>query len=305
MDTNGNHAMTDQHRTTADRHPREEEQLVLAAREVEFDWSQLPWHWIPGEPVTTHTLNVLHLLLPAGEDWFVKVLQQALPMIRDERVREDVLGFIGQEAMHSKAHGGVLDHFAAMDIDVSPYTGQIDWVFGQLLGDRGLTGRWAQNWIVERVALIAAVEHYTAVLGAWVLEAHALDRAGADPTMMDLLRWHGAEEVEHRAVCFDLLTHLDDSYLRRLRSYIFVTPVLLWLWVRGVRFLMAVDPYTDRKARWRDWVLAARRDLLPGPVELAREVVPYLRRRYHPSQQGSVEPAIRYLATSPAARAGH
>lgn len=54
MDMNGDD-MTDQRDKAADRHPREEEQLVLAAREVEFDWSQLPWHWIPGEPVTTHT----------------------------------------------------------------------------------------------------------------------------------------------------------------------------------------------------------------------------------------------------------
>ncbi|MBB1029415.1 metal-dependent hydrolase [Dietzia sp. SLG310A2-38A2] len=291
--------------TERGRPPRDEEQLVLVAREVEFDWSDLPWHWIPGDPVTTHTFNVMHLLLPAGEDWFVQVLREALPMIRDDRVREDVLGFIGQEAMHSQAHGGVLEHFTAAGVDVTDYTRQVDWAFRILLGGRDLRGRRAENWLVERVALIAAIEHYTAVLGDWVLDSPALDRAGADPTMLDLLRWHGAEEVEHRAVCFDLLTHLDDSYIRRVRTYLLVTPALFWLWVRGVRFLMAVDPEVDRKARWQDWTSAARRGLLPSPAVLVREIVPYLRRKYHPSAQGSVEPAIRYLATSPAARAGH
>ncbi len=54
------------------------------------------------------------------------------------------------------------------------------------------------------------------MLGDWALNATALDAAGADPTMMDLLRWHGAEEVEHRAVAFDLFTHLDGRYLRRV-----------------------------------------------------------------------------------------
>lgn len=291
--------------TQGGRPQHDEEQLVLVAREVEFDWSDLPWHWIPGDPVITHTFNVMHLLLPAGEDWFVRVLQEALPMIRDDRVREDVLGFIGQEAMHSQAHGGVLGHFAAAGVYVAAYTRQVDWAFRILLGGRDLRGRRAENWLVERIALIAAIEHYTAVLGDWVLDSPALDRAGADPTMLDLLRWHGAEEVEHRAVCFDLLTHLDSSYIRRVRAYLLVTPALFWLWVRGVRFLMAVDPEVDRRARWRDWAAAARRGLLPSPALLLREIVPYLRRGYHPNQQGSVEPAIRYLATSPAARAGH
>jgi predicted metal-dependent hydrolase len=51
------------------------ERLVLEARDVEFDWAKLPFHYVPGEPFTTHVLNVLHLLLPAGEEFFVDVFQ--------------------------------------------------------------------------------------------------------------------------------------------------------------------------------------------------------------------------------------
>jgi hypothetical protein len=54
---------------------------------------------------------------------------------------------------------------------------------------------------------IVGIEHYTAVLGQWILDAHQLDEAGADPAMMDLLRWHGAGEVEHRSVAFDVYQH--------------------------------------------------------------------------------------------------
>ena len=43
------------------------ERLVLEARDVAFDWAKLPFHYVPGEPFTTHVFNVLHLLLPAGE----------------------------------------------------------------------------------------------------------------------------------------------------------------------------------------------------------------------------------------------
>ena len=33
-------------------------------RQVRFDWSNLPVHWVPGDPFVTHMINVLHLLLP-------------------------------------------------------------------------------------------------------------------------------------------------------------------------------------------------------------------------------------------------
>ena len=83
---------------------------MLTPRDVAFDWTSLPTHWVPGEPFVTHTINVLHLLLLAGERWFVDVFNQALPYIKDDKLREEVLGFIGQEAIHARSHQGVLDH---------------------------------------------------------------------------------------------------------------------------------------------------------------------------------------------------
>jgi predicted metal-dependent hydrolase len=94
--------------------------LVLQPRDVRFEWSGLPLRWIPGEPVASHVINVLHLLLPEGERWFVATFKQALPLIRDESLREDVLGFIGQEAIHAEAHEGVLDYFTEHGLDPGP-----------------------------------------------------------------------------------------------------------------------------------------------------------------------------------------
>ena len=205
--------------------PGEPDRVALHARNVSFDWSELPRHWIPGEPFATHLINVLHLLLPEGERWFCHVFKQALPLIRDEQLAEDVRGFIGQEAVHAESHQGVLDHFDAHGTDTRPYVQQISWLFGKVLGDRGYAGKQGQEWIVERVALIAAIEHFTAFLGQWVLDARELDEAGADPTMLDLLRWHGAEEVEHRSVAHDLFAHLDGRYSRRVRTMLIAAPL--------------------------------------------------------------------------------
>ena len=286
--------------------------LVLQPRDVQFDWDALPMHWIPGEPLATHVVNVLHLLLPEGERWFVRTFKEALPLIRDEALREQVLGFIGQEAIHAEAHQGVLDHLLAKGLDPQPYVHQVEFLFRRVLGERPeLTGTAARESLIERVAIVAAIEHFTAFLGDWVLNADGLDRAGTDPTMLDLIRWHGAEEVEHRSVAYDLLRHLDPGYLRRIRAMALTGPVMLHLWIRGVRFLMAHDPEPGPGRRpgqrpgpsWRGYAHASRRELLPRLGRASRSAARYLSPRYHPTQEGSTRQAVAYLGSSPAARA--
>ncbi len=280
--------------------------LVLEPRDVQFDWSGLPLHWIPDEPFATHTINVLHLLLPEGERWFVRVFKEALPLITDEQLREEVLGFIGQESIHAEAHQEVLDHLLAQGLDPRPYVRQLTWFFRRILGDKPeLTGRRRREHIIERVAFVAAIEHFTAFLGDWALNSPGLDRAKADPTMLDLLRWHGAEEVEHRSVAYDLMVHLDPGYLRRIRGMLISGPTLVRLWVRGVRFLLAADPTLEGRVTpsWRQALEVSRRGMLPDPVRSLRSGMRYLKRGYHPSQEGSSAQALGYLATSPAARA--
>jgi predicted metal-dependent hydrolase len=282
-----------------------DEPIALKARNVSFSWEGTPLHWVPGDPFTTHTINVLHLLLPAGERWFVHVYKQVLPLIKDDRLREDVVGFIGQEAMHSQAHDEVLPHLREQGLDPTPYTAQVDWFFEKLLGDRTLPPggprRW---WLLERVALIAAIEHYTAFLGDWVLNAAALGRRGADPTMLDLLRWHGAEEVEHRSVAFDLFMHVDGGYRRRVRTWALAFSALVFLWQRGARFFMENDPtLVDGKASFKEFRRSGRRGTLPTTGAMLKSIPRYLSRDYHPSQECSTAQAVAYLASSPAALA--
>ena len=283
--------------------PQDPENLVFQPRNVTFNWADLPTHWVPNEPLVTHTCNVLHLLLPEGERWFIDVFTRAIPLIQDDTLREDVLGFIGQESIHARSHQGVLDHWKAQGIDTDPYVQQVGWMFQKVLGDRDLSGKRSDEWMIERCSIIAAIEHITAMLGDWALNATALDAAGADATMMDLLRWHGAEEVEHRAVAFDLFTHLDGRYLRRVRAMLITAPIMLWLWVRGVVFLMRIDPELGGRVapRWRHYVRASRRHLLPSARRLIWQILNYVRPSYHPSQEFSTGQAVAYLATSPAA----
>ncbi|MGG7568922.1 metal-dependent hydrolase [Streptomyces sirii] len=291
------------HRTAP---PEELADLVQQVRDVEFDWSRLPMHWIPGEPQATHTINTLHLLVPGGERWFVEVLREALPLIGDDRLREQVQGFMGQEVLHAEAHQEIHDVLLSHGLDPRPYVAQIEWIFHRVLGDRGapMTKRQRLEALIDRVAVVAALEHFTAVLGDWVIQADDLDRAGADPVMLDILRWHGAEEVIHRSVSYDVLQYLDRSYGRRLRGMLMAGSTLAWLWIRGVRFLMAADPELAGrvKPRFRAYRAASRRGLLPELAEVGRSVVWYCSPGHHPFHLGSTRRAVAYLGRSPAVR---
>ncbi len=283
----------------------------IKARRVAFDWASTPLHWIPDEPTATHVINVLHLLLPAGERWFVKVLKEGLPQVTDSELRGDVMGFMGQEATHSVQHSYVLDHLAEQRLPTEAYTRHVDFLFEILLGETPPFGVpvTAQEWLRFRLAVVAAIEQFTAVLGDWVLRAEGLDRAGADEIMLDLLRWHGAEEVEHRSVAFDMYQHCGGAglprYVRRIEGMVVVAPVLAWLWVWGASYLIRNDPELGGRLRYslRAHNHAVAKGLLPPWRELAAAIPRYFRRSYHPSQEGSLRRAVEYLAASPAARA--
>ncbi|GMA87788.1 hypothetical protein GCM10025868_30380 [Angustibacter aerolatus] len=127
--------------------------LVLRPRDVRFDWTTLPMHWVPGDPVATHVWNVLHLLLPEGERWFVRTFHEALPLVRDEALREDVLGFVAQESVHADAHGEVLEHLRAHGLDPSPFVAETEQPVPRGAGpeagaDRAAAARaaWSSGW---------------------------------------------------------------------------------------------------------------------------------------------------------------
>ncbi|TJY58828.1 metal-dependent hydrolase [Sinimarinibacterium sp. CAU 1509] len=285
----------------------------LRQRKVEFDWTKTPLEWIPGQPYASHFINEINLLLPAGEFWFCKVYNKALPLITDDKLREDVQGFIRQEAMHARAHAGATaEYLNAHGIETESNTRREDWMFETLLCDAPFgrpLPRWAERqWLVFRLGIIAAIEHMTCVLGKYALENRTWDQAGADPTLLDLVRWHGAEEVEHRCVAFDLYRHLGGRYPSRYYLALISMPMIFGLWVHGAAHLMKQDPrFKDQRPSvlrpwiWREWIRVARSGHLPSPLWLARQELPFFLPWYDPFREADTQQALNYLEQSPAA----
>lgn len=286
----------------------------LVPRRVRFDFRSTPLEWIPGHPFASHFINEINLLLPGGERWFCKVFNQALPLVTDEKLAEDVRLFIRQEAMHAQAHAkAVVEYLDAHGIETQSNLDQEDWIFSVLLGDEpaGLTVPAAaqHQWLLFRLGIIAGIEHMTCVLGNYALRNRAWDDAGADPTLLDLLRWHGAEEVEHRSVAFDLYQHLGGGYLSRYYLASIVMPAIFGLWAHGAAHLMKQDPRFAGKRPsafrpwiWLEWERTSRTGMLPSLLTLLRQELSFFSPWYDPRREGSTEEALAYLARSPAAR---
>lgn len=294
------------------RKPASRTPLRLVPRKVRFDWSKTPLEWIPDQAFTSHFINEINLLLPAGEFWFCKLYNQILPLITDPKLRDDVQMFIRQEAMHARAHGSAMTDFLhAHGIETASQTEQGDRVFDFLLGDEPLglklPASAQKQWLVLRLGLVAAIEHVTCILGNWVLGP--VQWKDADAGMFDLMRWHGAEEVEHRCVAFDVYQHLSGRFPSRYVLAPLALPAVIAMWTHGAAHLMRQDPRFKaqkpgvlRPWIWREWLKHARAGRLPSPFWLARRNLSFFSPWYNPADEGSTEQALAYLARSPAAQ---
>ncbi|MEE4249390.1 MAG: metal-dependent hydrolase [Alcanivoracaceae bacterium] len=293
---------------------------ILKPRKVYFDLSDSPVHWLPGDVFSSHLINGIHLLLPAGELWFCRVYNKALPYITDPALREDVLGFIRQEGIHAQAHRKGEAWLQQNGYDIHQFRRKADWLFEQFLGDNPfalplLKHKWTEHqWLIFRVGVVAAIEHFTGLLGDWCMNSDSWDKG--DPVVADLFRWHLAEEVEHRTVAFDLYEHLCNTdsgfYLSRQAIMVIVFPLFLYFIAEGGRSLGRQDDHPQAKS-------FSRRSLLPLLLQLERvgrrtgnvptmtlivqRTLRWLSPRFHPEHEGNTDQALSYISRSPAAQA--
>jgi predicted metal-dependent hydrolase len=196
----------------------------------------------------------------------------------------------------------------ARGIDPKPLLDQVDFIFSRTLGpSTSADPKRRLSHLCDRLWLIAAIEHYTAVLGDFVLNCRWEDYC-ADPTIADLFRWHGSEEVEHRNVAHDVAAYFHNSYPDRIRSMLMAVTMVFVFFQRGTWYLMKADPDIDISWWKMQWLRAmdSKHGLLPTFRKLfGSNTLMYFRPGFSPEEMGSTAQAVAYLASSPAARAAH
>ena len=243
---------------------------AIVPRKLDVDFSAVPRHWLAGSPTATAISNGVNMLFPHGERFFVRSVKHFADRIDDPVLRQQIKGFFGQEGRHAHAHDEFNDVLRAQGY-------QID----QFLDGYKRLSDWleARTPAKLRLAATAAAEHFTALMAEGAFTRGTLETAA--PEMQQLLAWHAAEEIEHKAVAFDVLQAIDPSYALRMLGLVYATVTLSGFWIWGAITVARQDGLTWRKAwaeirRLKDDNPIVRRVFLAG-------IRKYARRDFHPN----------------------
>jgi uncharacterized protein len=163
-------------------------------------------HWLGGSPFKTHFLNSLTLIFPTGEKYFIRSINKVLKKVKKKNLKQEAYQFIKQEAQHSMEHEKFFKVLERQGYDIRKLVGILD---------KLVTNYFEPFFSKEsNMAITSGLEHITALLAEISLEENFLKEA--PQKLQELFNWHAAEEIEHRAVAFDVLKEIDDSYQKRL-----------------------------------------------------------------------------------------
>jgi predicted metal-dependent hydrolase len=258
--------------------------MAITVRHPRFAFDALPRWWWADDPFLTHLVNGLGFVFPAGERFFVRSVLACEGQLDDPELKAKVRAFAAQEAQHGRGHR---DGFAALRAQGFDVDGFLSW-YEELAYGR-IEPRFGPP---VRLATTAAIEHFTAILGELVLSTDLLD--DAHPEMRRLLLWHASEEVEHRAVAFEVFRRVDGRYAVRMVGYGLGAALFFGFWAAGTRHLLrqepAGTPLAPGRRRLRGWLRAH------APTVVAR-LAAYARPGFHPEQVPLDALAERWLAT--------
>jgi hypothetical protein len=246
---------------------------------------ELPPYWHQDNVVSTSACEAMALVFPEGERFFVRSVRAFQDPITDPALRAQVRAFIQQEAQHGAAHEATFAHLRAQGLPIDGWLARYRWLAYRVIEPASPP--------ILRLSVTVALEHLTASLGQATLREGLMD--GAHPEMAALMRWHAAEEIEHKAVAFEVLQAVDGRYLVRVAGMVIGLSTFLAFWTSAIRFLRQHDP--ERARRW-----AADRDRLRASGlpdtrwRLVRSALDYLRPGFHPDQVDDAELAAAALA---------
>ena len=198
--------------------------------------------WLDNNPFLTAFFNGMSTAFPVGEKFFIDSVRHYADQITDPVLKENIKGFCGQEGFHRREHQLYNETLcAARGYDLEKLEGT-------------LTNRlnWARKNLspLKNLAVTVAIEHFTGVLAELMLRPGSImDRA--EPSMRSLWRWHAAEEMEHKAVAFDVYRAVGGSEELRLAVMRRVSVLMSIELTRTLFYILRKDGRLFNVKLWR------------------------------------------------------
>jgi len=263
----------------------------IKVRRVNFQFSkENPRFYYKNNPISTHFINVLHIVFPTGERFFVNSVLKHQKEISEDKLKKQVRNFCGQEGIHAREHQRFWDVMEEQDLNPS-------W-FANFLKVSAFSGKYSYEnlsvKILNRIqpnlgykfalSVTTALEHYTAILANALFHEPIATNDNIAPQMLELLHWHASEEIEHKSVCFDVLKEVDDSYILRV-SGMGMASIMLWGYI-GIGQIYFISKDKDKsiiKMPIESFILL--RTIIFGEIgkNLSKHLLLYFKKDFHPN----------------------
>jgi uncharacterized protein len=261
--------------------PQSAAERMVNTRRIAFAFNHLSAsrrHFVAHDIAMSHLVALLSGFFPSGEEFFIQSVRRYDNQIADPLLKKQVAGFIGQEMTHGIQHRNLNNQLVCMGYWAT-------WLIDALGGRLVKRMKTNPDNIPDRIgkfalAVTAAVEHLTAVLGEQVLRTPWVQEQLTDPEVRAMLNWHAIEEMEHKAVAFDVYRYVGGK--ERMRIVAMATTLVLFF-SRILILLASIvsDPWTWRHPikTVRSVIALPRNPLFKG---IRSKVLSYFRVGFHP-----------------------
>jgi predicted metal-dependent hydrolase len=247
----------------------------------------IPRYWFGGDAFKTRFFDAMSLLFPEGEKFFIACVRDYRDQITDPKLQAEVKDFIYQEGQHGMVHTQFNNRLKAQGIAVDHI----------LEKQKRIMFGFFRKYLPKTFTLgqTAAAEHMTALMAHGFFSNGMFEKA--DPRIRAMYAWHAVEEIEHKAVAFDVLQKVaKGGYWSRILSMLQVSlsfPLHTFM-IMGHMFKVDGIPFRQRAGIWLRGLW-----WLYGPGGLYPRLVPaylqYFKPGFHPWKHGEMETYQRWL----------
>lgn len=248
---------------------------TIQVRRLRFNLSkEMPNYWNENCPVKTHILNSIAILAPAFERLAISSVIPYKDKVDDPALAKAVKEFIGQESAHGSEFIRYNQFLKLQGYDTKRLEK------ANLKRFKSLAKRLSPKM---HLSLTLAAEHLTAIISDLILRDPQW-MANAHPAFQALWRWHALEEIEHKAVVFDLYKSIRGDYFSRITGMWLISMMLGGLLCRNFFHLIFKDKLLLSLSFWQKCLNI----LFAKPGFIRQLLLPYLQYYlpfFHPWQQ--------------------
>ena len=261
---------------------------IVPRQNLDFDLDgDIPRFWFDNDPFKSRFFDAMSTLFPEGEKFFISCVRDYRDRITDPELTQQVADFTRQEGQHGMVHTRFNDRLQQQGV-------RVDLILEK---QKSIMFGFFRKHFSRKFTLAqtAAAEHMTAIMAHGFFEDPQLQKA--DPRVRAMYAWHAVEEIEHKAVAFDVMQKIAKvGYFTRVLAMLQVSmsfPLHVFMIMRR---MFRVDGFSFGQ-RAGIWLRGLWWLYKPGGLyaPVIGHYLAYYKPGFHPWQHGQLESNGRWL----------